>query len=169
MIPEPASRVRPATEGERLAGFVYGTLIVLAMITVGAKAYPDGPGRLAMFVVGTSTVFWLAHVYAHGIGLSVALRERLSFDELLQIARHESSIVEAAVPPVGALLAGAIGLLSADTAVWVAFGLGLAVLGAQGWRFARIERLGWLATVGAVAANLGLCLLLVGLKLLLTH
>jgi hypothetical protein len=164
-----ASRLSRVATGERLAGFLYGTLIALAMIVVGAKAYPDSPGRIAVFVVVTTTLFWIAHVYAHAVALSVAHGERLSSAELLHVARHEGSIVEAGLLPVAALLLGALGLWSTKTAVWVAFGLGLAVLGAQGWRFARIERLGPLGTAAAVAANLGFGLALVAVKLLLTH
>jgi hypothetical protein len=33
-------------------------------------------------------------------------------------------------------------VISADVAVWAAFGLGLVVLAVQGWEFARVERLG---------------------------
>ena len=35
--------------------------------------------------------------------------------------------------------------------------------------FARVERLAWLGTVLVVTANLGLGLLIIGLKLLVTH
>lgn len=164
-----APRPGRAAAGERLAGFVYGTLIVLAMITVGAKAYPDRPGRMAAFVVVTSVVFWLAHVYAHALGQSVSRGKRVSLVELRDIARHEGAIVEAALPPVAPLLLAALGVISTDVAVWAAFGLGLLVLAVQGWEFARAERLGWLGTSAAVAANLGFGLLLVGVKLLLTH
>jgi hypothetical protein len=158
-----------AAAGERLAGFVYGTLIVLAMVTVGAEAYPDRPGRIAAFVVVTSVVFWMAHVYAHGLGQSVSRGQRLSLVELREIARQEGAIVEAALPPVVPLLLAVVGVISTDVAVWAAFGLGLVVLAVQGWEFARAERLGWPGTSAAVAANLGFGLLLVGLKLVLTH
>ena len=63
----------------------------------------------------------------------------------------------------------AAGLISTRTAVWLALGLGLAVLAAQGITFARIERLGWVATLVVVAVNVGLGVLLVGLKLLVVH
>ena len=77
--------------------------------------------------------------------------------------------MEAALPPLAALLLGAFGVVSTETAVWIAFGFGLAVLMAEGVVFARIERLGWAATLLIVVANLGFGVALVGLKLLLTH
>jgi hypothetical protein len=159
----------PAGAGERLAGFIYGTLVVLAMVVVGAKAYPEGPGLVAALVVVTAAVLWLAHVYAHGVALSVSQRKRLSLGELRHLARREGSIVQAALPPVLPLLLAAAGLVSTGVALWAAVGLGLVVLGVQGVRFARIERLGAIGTCAAVAANLAFGVLIVGLKLLIAH
>jgi hypothetical protein len=158
-----------AASGERLGGFVYGTIVALSVIVAGAKAFPDGPGHVAALVAVTAGVFWLAHVYAHGIGRAVALNRHLELAELRHVARHEFSIVEAAVPPVGALLVGATGLISPRASFWLAMACGLAVLGAEGIQFARIERLGPAATLAVVAANLGLGLLLVTLKFAITH
>jgi hypothetical protein len=155
--------------GERLAGFIYGTIVVLGVIVGSARAYPHGPGHIAAVVLVTVVVFWLAHVYAHSIGHSVAHDEHLSLVELGHIARREGSLVEAALPPIGALLLGALGILSTQTAVWLAFGLGLAVLAAQGVTFARIEKLGGVASIVVVALNVGLGCLLVGLKLFVSH
>ena len=70
---------------------------------------------------------------------------------------------------IAALLLGAFGIISTELAVWAAVVLGLVVLFAQGITFARVERLGPLGTLAVVAANLGLGVLLVGLKLLVTH
>jgi hypothetical protein len=165
----PASRFGRAAMGERLGGFIYGTIIVLAVLVAGAKAYPHAAGRIAALVAITSIVFWLAHVYAHSLGQSVATDEHLSMSELRHIARREGSLVEAAVPPLGALMLGAFGLVSTRAAVWLAFSLGLAVLAVQGVVFARVERLGWLGTLAVVTANLGLGVLLVGLKLFVSH
>lgn len=117
--------------GERLAGFIYGTIIVLSVIAAGAKAYPDSAGHVAALVLATTTVLWLAHVYAHGLGQSVARDERLSAAELGHIARLEVSIVGAAVLPVAALLLDPLGLASATVAGWLAFGLGVAALVAR--------------------------------------
>jgi hypothetical protein len=58
-------------------------------------------------------------------------------------------------------------VVSTNTAVWVAFALGL--LGAEGLAVARAEGLGWLGRLTVIAANLSFGFVLVGLKLLLTH
>jgi hypothetical protein len=155
--------------GQRLSGFIYGTIIALSVIVPGARAYPHSAGHIAALVAVTCAVFWIAHVYAHGLGHSAAHQEHLTLEELREIARRERSIAEAALLPVAALLLGATSIVSTRLAVWLAFALGLVVLGAQGIVFARVERLGPLATVAVVIANLGLGLLLVALKLVLTH
>ena len=77
--------------------------------------------------------------------------------------------MEAALPPVAALLLGAVGLMSTRTAVWVAFGLGLALLVLQGIVFARVERLGRVGTLAVVTANLCLGAVLVVFKLLVSY
>jgi hypothetical protein len=155
--------------GERLGGFIYGTIVVLAVVVAGARAYQHDAGNIAALAAVSVVALWLAHVYAHGVAHSVSRREHLSVAELRQIARREGSIVEAALPPIGALLLGAVGVVSTKGAVWLALGLGLVVLAAQGVAVARIERLGWLGTLGVVTANLGLGVLLIGLKLVVTH
>ena len=167
--PRRTTRPRRPAIGERLAGFIYGTIVVLAVLVAGARAFPDDTGRIAAMVLVTSVVFWLAHVYAHGLAHSVAHDEHLSLADLQRIGRREGSVVEAAVPPLVALLLGVFGVVSTNTAVWAAFGLGLVVLGAQGIVFARVERLGWAGTLGVVAANLALGIALVALKVFVTH
>ena len=155
--------------GARLGGFTYGTIIALAVLVSGVKAFPGDAGRIAALVAVSSAVLWLAHVYSHGLAESVAKDQRLSPAELRLLVRREGAIVEAAVPPLAALLLGAFGLVSTKTAVWIALCFGLAVLAVQGVVFARVERLGAAATLLVVAANLGLGLVFVALKLLLTH
>jgi len=158
-----------STAGERLAGFIYGTIVALSVLVAGARGFPDSPGRVAGLVTATCVTFWLAHVYAHALAHSVAHREHLSFGEIGYIARREWSVVEAAVPLVVALLLGSVGILSATAAFWTALALGLVVLAVQALVFARVEQLRWPATLVVLTINLGLGLTLVGLKLALTH
>ena len=159
----------PSVMGERLGGFIYGTIVVLSVLVAGSRAYPDDAGRIAVLVVVTSTVFWLAHVYAHGVADSISREEHISLPDLRRMARREGAIVEATLPPVVALLLGAVGVLSTDAAVWLAFVLGLAVLAIEGVVVARVERFGALGTMVMVAANLTLGLALVVLKLVVAH
>jgi hypothetical protein len=85
------------------------------------------------------------------------------------MARREASIIEAAVPPVAALLLGTLGVVAKQTALWLAFALGLAVLAAQGVAYARVERLGLAGTCTVIAVNVALGLALVALKLFVSH
>jgi hypothetical protein len=163
------SHLTPAAIGERLGGFVYGTIVVVGVVVAGAKAYPDGPGHIALLVVVTTVVFWLAHVYAHGLAHSISHGEHLSLAELGHIARQQLPIVESGVPSVVALLLGAIGLFESQTAIWFALGVGLAVLFLEGLVFARVERLGLVGTLTVVAANMALGILLIAMKLVVTH
>jgi hypothetical protein len=162
-------KLGPSVMGERLGGFIYGTIVVLSVLVAGSRAYPDDAGRIAVLVVVTSTVFWLAHVYAHGVADSISREEHISLPDLRRMARREGAIVEATLPPVVALLLGAVGVLSTDAAVWLAFALGLAVLAIEGVVVARVERFGALGTMVMVAANLTLGLALVVLKLVVAH
>jgi hypothetical protein len=139
------------------------------VLAAGAKAYPHNAWKIVVLIAVTTVVFWLAHVYAHSLGHVLAQDRHLSVAELRRIARHEAAIVEAAVPPLAAMLLAALGLISTRASIWIAYGLGLAVLVATGLVFAKVERLGWLGTLVVVALNLALGLILVALKLAVTH
>jgi len=155
--------------GAQLGGFLYGTIVSLAVIVAGARAYPDGSGHIAAIVAVTIGTFWLAHVYAHALAQSVADGHRLSPADLRTIGRREAAIVEAAVPLIAVLLLGSVGVISPKAAVWLALGVGLAVLAVDGLAYARVERLSRLGTVVVVAINVGLGVLIIGLKLLVIH
>jgi hypothetical protein len=166
----PGSRTRRRREeGERLGGYIYGEIVVLATIVAGAQAYKHGAGHIALLVLATTAVFWLAHLYADALAESIRRGEHLSWSELKEVAGRESSIIEAAVLPVLLLALGSLGILSVHLAVWLAFLAGLIVLVAEGLAFARMEKLGALATTVIVAANLAMGLLLVALKLGVSH
>jgi hypothetical protein len=166
----PGSRTRRRREeGARLGGYIYGEILVLATIVGGAQAFKHGAGHIAVLVLVTTTVFWLAHVYAHALAESIQRGQHLSWSELKTVAGRESSIIEAAAIPVLLLGLGSLGLYSVHLAVWLAFAAGLVVLVAEGLAFARMEKLGGLATTAIVTANLVMGLALVGLKLGISH
>jgi len=155
--------------GERgIGGTVYGTVLALAALTAGAAEHL-GPQELVVVVATTAGVIWIAHVYAHGLGESIERGHRLGWDELSSIAAREIPILAAAAAPTSILVLGAVGLVEEATDIWIAFAVGLVALAAQGIRYARVEHLGLLGTVAAVAVNLMLGGIVVGLKVLITH
>jgi hypothetical protein len=163
----PALLARIST-GERLAGFTYGTIVVLSVLVAEAPQSTK-PGTIAEVVAATCFTFWLAHVYAHSLGHSLTHRSHFSVAALREIGVREASILEAGVPPLVALLLGAAGILGGEAAVWLAFALGLGVLAVQGVVYARIERLGRTSAIVVVTLNIGLGLLLALLKIVLAH
>ncbi len=134
-----------------------------------AYATEKEPWRLAVIVVTTSLVLWIAHVYSHGLAESLDRRQRLNLGDLSEIMRRELGILLAALPPAAMLVVGALGIFAEKTAVWLALGIGLAALGAQGIRYARFERFGLGGTLIAVGLNLALGLLVVALKVEVAH
>lgn len=151
-----------------IAGTVYGTIVVMGVLAAGAQIEPD-PWRLAGTVVATVVVLWIAHVYSDAMGETIATRHRLDRAELADVARREVWIPLAAVAPVGALALGGLGVLRESTAIWLAFGIGLAALFVQGLRYAGVEDLSGLARVVAVAVPVLLGLTIVALKAALAH
>src|SRR6266536_2484938 len=127
--------------GGRVASIVYGTVVAMATVTA-AYAEEKHPWKIAVVMWSTAVVLWVAHLYAHGLSESLSEGRRLGPRELVSVGRRESGILLASVGPGIALILGAVGVLAERTAVWLALGIGLATLAAEGVRYARIERLG---------------------------
>ena len=153
---------------ETIAGTVYGTIVVMAAVAAGSVAGGD-VWRLAVIVVVTVLVLWVAHVYSHGIGESIHRGRRLDRAELVTVARRELSIPLAAVAPTAALLLGALSVVRTSTAVWAALAVGVVTLAFEGVRYSQLEHVGRVGTVVAVGINVALGLAIVLLKALLSH
>ena len=151
-----------------IASNVYGTVVVMATVTA-ASGHSTDNWRLAAIVASSAVVFWLAHLYAHGLSESLELARRLTRSELTNIARRERGILLAAVAPTGAVLLGAAGVLRETRAVWLALSVGLVTLAVLGARYARVEGLALGGTVAMIALNLALGLLVVALKAFVVH
>jgi hypothetical protein len=152
----------------RIASYVYGTVLVMATLAA-ASGEVHRPGYLAGLVASVVVAVWVAHLYAHGLSESIERRQRIRLGDLERIAHRELGILIAAALPVGVLVLGAAGVLEERTAIWLALGVGLLVLIVQGIRYARVEKLGRSGTAAAVAANIALGLLVVGLKVVMFH
>jgi hypothetical protein len=154
--------------GGAVASTVYGTIVVMATVTA-AYATEKHPWKLAGLVASTVVVFWVAHLYAHGLSESITLSRRITVDELASIARREAGILLAAAVPIAALVLGAVGVLGETTAIWLAIAIGLVTLAVEGFRYARLEGFGRTGTLVAITLNLALGLLVVALKVSIAH
>ena len=70
-----------------IAGTVYGTIVVMGVVTAGAGG-ARGPWELIAIVVSTVLVLWIAHVYAHGLGEAIGRGRRLDRAEFVSVARR---------------------------------------------------------------------------------
>jgi len=147
---------------------VYGTIVAMATITAAYSTVRD-PWRVEVIVLTTLFVLWVAHVYSHGLGESIVRGHRIDRPELKSLARRELGILFAAVGPSAALILGAVDVLHENTSVWVALGVGLATLAVEGLRYARLEKLSVWGTLAVTASNLGLGVLVVILKIAVSH
>jgi hypothetical protein len=154
---------------ESISGTVYGGIVLLTSLSASAAAYTHNLWRLSFAVAISVLVFWIAHLYSDALGESITRGRRLAFSDVTEIALNEIAIPVAAVGPIFVLMIGALGILDDDTAIWLAIGVGVLTLGAQGVRYARLERLGPMATIWAVACNLSLGLIIVVAKLAVLH
>ncbi|MGZ8688589.1 MAG: hypothetical protein ACXWZP_09200 [Gaiellaceae bacterium] len=153
--------------GDNLAGGIYGTILVTSIIAAADSS--DAIWQSLGIVEVTVVVFWLAHVYAHALAWSLDSHQQFSRRGLRPIARKEWPLLQAAVVPSLALLAGGFGLIGTQTAYWIAIGYGVVMLISWGLIFARQERLSGLATFAVVLANAFFGLAIVLLKEFVNH
>lgn len=164
-VGEPSLRLRERSPkpGADYSGAIYGSLLA-ASVVVGAGSFGVvSAGELAILLLATGLVFWVAHVYAALLGGKQDHPLR-SPREIRQACLEEWPLVQAAVPP--AAVAFSCWLFDGidSTAAWLT--LATAVTEQVGWAGAAARQLGygWRTTVSAAVVNLLLGLVIVGLK-----
>jgi hypothetical protein len=155
-----------ADEHSNPARAIYGTILVMAVISGLSHDEDIGSAELIAAVAATTLVFWIAHVYAEILGRRLEGEGQFSWGSMRAVMRGEWPIVEAALLPVLALLIGVVGLVDTDTAVNIAIGAGVVELFAWGIAAGRKLELSTGATLVAGVVNGGLGLVIVLLKVL---
>jgi hypothetical protein len=136
------------------SGAVYGSLLA-ASVVVGAGSLGSYPRlQLVLLLLFTGVVFWAAHVFSRLFGARIV--NRLSWEAVRRACAEERPIIDAAIPPAGAVAISPILGLDVQGAAWLALGVALAA------------QVGW-ATVaaGRGGASCRLMLLAGALNLLL--
>lgn len=153
--------------GRRRAAGIYGTVVTAAIITAGGNQL--GTSALAITIVVTLVVYWLAEEYAELLG------ERTRAGQLPSMSVVRSSLaaawpmVTASFLPLATLGIARLFGASSVNAAWVALGMAVVLLVLHGYGAARAAGLSGirLVTVSGTAGLLGV--VMVVLKSLLQH
>ena len=146
-------------------GVITGTVVCAAAIAYAAN-YVDSIARLTIVILGTVSVYWLAHLHAQTIGNSLTHRHH----PLVALRRGVSQtwpILAATVLPIGVLLLAS--LLGADlsTAAWAALLTTIALLTGYSYLAGARGGLDTWGRVASAAAGAGLGILVAVLKVAL--
>lgn len=144
------------TRGDVTEG-IYGLVLATSVIAVSQQYESKRAGAVAVTVLVTSIVFWLAHVYARILARATARDRWPTRAEMREVMRHDWPLVEVALPLVLVMMLGAVGVLADRMAVALAVGLALTELALVGAYAAATSgaRLPTVVLSSAVAVALG--------------
>jgi hypothetical protein len=154
-----AERWRPLVVGTvgSLTEAIYGLILATSMIAVSRDYDPSNAGLVAVTVLVTGLVFWLAHVYARALAASITRHRMLNRSELREVLRHDWPLVEVTIPLALILALGVLDVVPDKAAILASMIAALAELAAAGAYAARRSGAGLPGTVASavVAVALG--------------
>ncbi|MGA0568535.1 hypothetical protein ACO2Q7_14480 [Rathayibacter sp. KR2-224] len=163
--PPAAPGSRRASTGARVMRFttnlfateatVYGIVLVTALTAVGWKF--DTDLEVLAFIVGTTLIFWLTHVYARTVvapsgapGHPAPVRRALG-----EALRHSNGMLIAMLLPALFLLLAALHVLDEYVAYFIALAIGIVLLMLIGYLVAyRNRRPWWRRILSAIVTGL---------------
>lgn len=146
------------------AGAIYGTILSMAVISTASKDPTLGPIEIAGWVAATALVFWFAHVYADFVAAGFA-RPAEAGELLRQTMKREWPLVQGSLIPAAAMLLAPLGLVSTESATYVAVGVGVALLFVAGIAIGTREDFSWGRRLTIATINACIGLLIVALKI----
>lgn len=147
------------------AAAIYGSILATGL--VASLRYTTDAGSLALTLISTSGVFWLAHVWSAVLGERIESRKATGPERIKRLAAEEWPMVEAGVLPFVALGIARIGLYPDRVGIDVALGVAIAQLVGWGFLGARQMGAGWAKGILVGVADGLLGLAIVGLEVLL--
>jgi hypothetical protein len=143
-------------------GLMTGTVVSAAVIAATA-GHLESNAQLSIAIVGTTFVYWLAHLHAATIGAAVR-RGLHPLEALKEAASHTWTIAAASLLPLGVLLAaGAVGT-EVDAASWIALWASVGLLAFYSYLAGRRGGLGLRGSIACAAAGCALGLAVAALK-----
>ncbi|MDP2012999.1 MAG: hypothetical protein Q8L05_02105 [Actinomycetota bacterium] len=158
--------VRPNT-GRQSASALYGLIIACAVL---ATASPDA--RLvvvALTVIGTLAIYWIAETYVHVMAARQAQHRELTRAQFAAIAKDGLPLITVTFAPLLALLVAALLGLSAELGENIALAINIALLLTFGYRMSRDAGIRGMRLVISTLLAGFLGLAMVTLKIFLNH
>jgi hypothetical protein len=164
----PSERPTPADDdaAPTYTRAIYGSILVTSLVAVQWRGQPS-PDGIALTIVVSLGVFWLAHVWAEVVNLRV--HNRFSRAEAGRIARDEAAMLTALVVPVAVLALGPRLGASIDVVVGAALAVCIGQLFVWGLVVGRAAHRGWLLPLVVALIDSALGILIVGLKVAVLH
>jgi len=144
---------------------IYGSLLVTGMVAVQWRA-DSVPDAIAVTVVVSVVVFWLAHVWSEIVSRRV--RGRITTGDGVAIARAETPMLTAAVVPALVLAIGPR-IATTDQAIAAALIVCIGELFVWGLIVGRAAHSSWVLALRVAIIDSILGLVIVGLKVLVIH
>jgi hypothetical protein len=164
---EPKQTESDAETAARYTSAVYGSILAAALIEA-LRAEHVSAESIALSLLSTMVVFWLAHVWSGLVGDRIRHGPRPQLHRVIAVARAEWPLVEASFVPLLALLLGWAGLYGNQTAARIALAACIGQLVVWGLLVGRRASEHWWAGALAGLTNgvLGLALIFLEVQVL---
>lgn len=147
---------------------VYGAVVILATLLAVGVAGPTVTDEIGAILLATLAVVF-AEFYSEVVGATIRERRALTHRELVTMAGELGTLAFAAVPPLVVTAGSAIGLYSADTAIWASIWLLATSLFAFGFAAGRVSGRSLIGSAVAAAVLLALGAGAIVVKLMAMH
>jgi hypothetical protein len=149
-------------------GAIYGSLLAASVVLGASIGGAPRPFELAVLLLATGLVFWVAHAYARATG-DPQRPAGNRWANIRAAGAREWPLFAAALPPAAA--ATICGVLGVDSLVAAWLTLAVAIGHQVAWAVLSARRVGATvrAAIGAGIVNLVLGLIIVALKVALQH
>ncbi len=166
MIESEAAGAKPDV-GRRSASALYGLIIASAVLA--ASSPDDHLLFVAVTVIGTLGIYWIAETYVHLMAVRQAQHHELNRSQIAAVSKDGLPLITVTFAPLIALLVAAVLGLSSETGEDIALTINIGLLLTFGYRMSRDAGIrGFKLMVSTLAAGL-LGLTMVALKVFLNH
>jgi hypothetical protein len=154
-------------ERSRIAAAVYGTVLVLAVLSYVSEVDDLGRGDILGAMVGTALAYFSAHVYVDYLAARMTGAREPTLALTRKVLSAEWPLLQATLAPGVPLLLGAVGVWSRETGVDIALAVAFADLVGWGYKAGSRSYGNRLGAIGSALVAVTIGLFVVGLKSLL--